>query len=353
MMAPSHAPQLSIGERMLSRDHPAFVIAEIGVNHDGSLQRALELVAHAARAGADAVKLQLFHAQTLVNPAATMAHYQKTHCADDSVIQMLGRYELSDDAVHRTIAAIKAAGMLPIATPFSLDQVGLIDQLDLPAIKIASPDLVNWPLLDASIQTGRPLLLSTGAATMDEVSHTVDRLNERFARYALLHCISSYPTPDGSAHLGWISELRHRFGCVLGYSDHTANLLSGALAVAAGACVIEKHLTYDRAACGPDHSSSADPQQFGEYIRLIRSAEQLCGQGKKYVLDIEQDVRRVSRQSLVLAQSLEAGQVLQKSNLIIQRPGTGIPAARRDEVVGRALKVVAPAGSLLTWEMLS
>ncbi len=171
--------------------------------------------------------------------------------------------------------------------------------------------------------------------------------------FALLHCVSSYPVSDADAHLCWIGELAGRFGVPVGYSDHTTDCLAGALAVAAGATVVEKHLTYDRAAAGPDHSASADPGQFARYVKLIRRAEGLRGAPGKRVLAGEQDVRRVSRQSLVAARDLRPGQVIADGDLTVQRPGTGIPAADVARAVGRRTAGVIKRGTLLSWDMLA
>jgi sialic acid synthase SpsE len=276
---------LSIFGRQIGIEEPSLVIAEIGVNHDGSVARALELVEIAARGGADAVKLQIFRAQSLMHPSSSF-------------------------------------------------------------------DLVNRPLLMRAAQLGNPLLISTGAANMQEVQEAVQWLREWGAAFVLLHCVSSYPTPDADANLCWIGELATRFEVPVGYSDHTAEMLSGALAVAAGACVIEKHLTYDRSAAGPDHAASAAPAEFAEYVRLIRLASQLRGKSGKRVLPAEADVRRVSRQSLVLCRALRAGESLRREDLIVQRPGTGIPAAMSEQMVGRKILRALEAGTMLQWNML-
>jgi sialic acid synthase SpsE len=265
---------------------------------------------------------------------------------------MLQQYELSPDDLKTVIDAIRDRDMLPIATPFSLDDVKLIDQFGLPAVKIASPDLVNRPLLQHATQLGKPLLISTGASTMSEIETSVAWLRDWKIPFALLHCISSYPTPNHDANLCWITELAARFQVPIGYSDHTSDLLAGPLAVAAGAQIIEKHLTYDRTAEGPDHAASFDPEQFRQYVSLIRQADQLRGTPGRRVLPIEQDVRKVSRQSLVLRRALNPGELLREEDLTIQRPGTGIPAADLSKVIGRKLTQPLPAGTLLTWDML-
>lgn len=349
---PRMTASMQILDRTISDTNRTFVIAEIGVNHDGSVRRALELVDLAAAAGADAVKLQLFSADRLMNAAAQFAAYQESRVDAETPADMLRKYELSPADAMRVVDCVRRRGMVPIATPFSLGDVEAVGELDLPAVKIASPDLVNRPLLERAATTGRPLLVSTGAATMSEVATAVDWLRELDATFALLHCVSSYPTPATDANLRWVGELS-RFGVPVGYSDHTTEPMAGALAVMAGACVVEKHLTYDRHATGPDHSASADPLQLSAYIGAIRIAETMRGVTNKHVLDVERDVRAVSRQSLVLARPLRAGEPVTDADLTVQRPGSGIPAADWSRAVGRTLRVNAAAGTMIDWAMLN
>lgn len=345
--------QLRIQNRIVGPGQPVFVIAEIGVNHDGDLNCAKQLVGLAKRVGADAVKLQLFAADRLMHRESAFAEYQSQRVDHASPADMLRQYELHPVEVTSLVEEIRAAGMIPLATPFSAADIELVSALQLPAVKIASPDLVNRPLLRAASQLGVPVLASTGAATLDEVAAAVAWLRDWRAEFALLHCVSAYPTPADDAHLRWISELSERFAAVIGYSDHTTELSAGALAVACGAAIVEKHLTYDRAATGPDHSASADPRQFAEYVRGIRLAEQMCGRHGKRVLSIERDVRTVSRQSLVLNRDLTDGEQIRETDMVVQRPGTGIPAAELAALVGRRVRQTVRAGTLLKWDMIA
>jgi len=346
-------PTLNIANRQIGAASPTFVIAEIGVNHDGSLRLARELVELAAACGADAVKLQIFTAANLMHASSQFAEYQQTRVDDADPAAMLRRYELAPSELTELVALIRKRGLVPIATPFSPADTRVIADLKLPAVKIASPDLVNRPLLGAVSRLGVPMILSTGAATMAEVATTANWLSEWNQQYALLHCISSYPTPATDTNLCWIEELAETFPVPIGFSDHSTDPLSGALAVASGASIIEKHLTYDRRAVGPDHAASADPEQFDAYVKMIRRATILRGSAGKRVLPIEQDVRRVSRQSLVVTRDLSAGQVLSESDLTVQRPGIGIPAADVELAIGRMVLQPVPGGSLLRWEMLA
>lgn len=344
---------ITLMDRIIAPDQPTLIIAEIGVNHDGSLHRVLELVEVAAECGADAVKLQVFRAGNLLHGSAVFAGYQRDRCAESDPAAMLSRYELPEPALERAVAAIRARGLIPLATPFSPQDVEVIDRLGLPAVKIASPDLVNRPLLKKAAQLGKPLIISTGAATMQEIETAAGWLGEWGTAYALLHCISAYPVPADAANLCWIGELAARFDVPVGYSDHTTEPAAGAIAVTLGACIVEKHLTYDRNAAGPDHAASADPAQFAEYVRMVRAAPALRGRAGKQVLSVEQDVRRASRQSVVLRRELHAGDVVREQDVTVQRPGTGIPAAQRDRVVGCKAVRTMEAGTLLQWDMLS
>jgi N,N'-diacetyllegionaminate synthase len=344
---------LQIDNRILGRGKPAMIIAELGVNHDGSVHRAIELVTAASNCGADAVKLQVFRANTLMHASSSFAEYQKQRVQADTPMEMLRRYELPTADIRRVVQRIRDLNMIPLATPFSPQDMESIAALRLPAIKIASPDLVNRPLLEAAAAIGKPLLISTGAATMQEVETTVEWMRELNCEFALLHCVCAYPTPNERANLCWIEELSRRFDVPVGFSDHTTHAFSGSLAVAAGACMLEKHLTYDQAAKGPDHAASADQQQFERYVKRVREAEVLCGAPGKVVLSIEEDVRRVSRQSLVLRRSLKTGETLKKEDLTVQRPGTGMPAAMITQAIGRRIIRPVTAGSLLQWDMLT
>ena len=331
-----------------------FVIAEIGVNHDGSVQKAIELVRVAANCGADAVKLQLFRAGLLMHASSTFAEYQKQRViTTDSPVDMLRRYELSAEEVRKVVHTIRELKLVPLATPFSPPDIESVAALRLPAVKVASPDLVNRLLLRRIASYGRPMLLSTGAATMEEVEASVRWLREWKATFALLHCVSSYPTPADQANLCWIGELASRFNVPIGYSDHTTETVTGAFAAAAGATIVEKHLTLDCDGRGPDHATSADPTHFERYVKQIRDADRLRGTPGKCVLEIEEDVRTVSRQSLVVRRDLKPGEVLREEDLTVQRPGTGMPAAMIDQAVGR--RVIRPlhAGCLLHPDMLS
>jgi len=344
---------LKIADRVIGSGWPTLVIAEIGVNHDGSVERAIQLVRDAARAGADAVKLQLFTADRLVQSDAECAAYQSVNTTSTSQHELLRRYELTVDDVERVIDAARVAGLMPLATPFSIEDVFVCEQLGLPAIKIASPDLVNLPLLRRASRGGKPLLVSTGACDLGEIARTCDWANGCEVDMMLMHCVSSYPTESAIANLSWIGQMNRRFGMPVGYSDHTTELLAGAMAVMSGAVVVEKHLTWNRYASGPDHSASFDPTQFEVYVQHIRSADAMRGSGERKVLPCEADVRRLSRQSIVATRRIAAGQIISPACVTVRRPGTGIAAWDIDLVVGAVAKTQIEPGEMLSWEQIA
>lgn len=340
------SPSIEIAGRTVGVGHEPYVIAELGVNHDGDPARAVALVEHAARAGADAVKTQCFRADLLMSGASSLASYQ-AQAGERDPREMLRRLELRDDAMRAVVDRARALGVHAIVTVFSLELVAGAGEMGWDAYKLASPDIVNLPLIEGIVALGAPVLLSTGAADMDEVLRAA-RWTQRLGaggRSAFFHCVSSYPASDDDAALGGVGALLDRLDSPVGYSDHTASVDTGALAVAAGAALLEKHLTYDRGARGPDHRASLDPEQFAEYVRLARRSHAMLGAREKRVLACEREVRLVSRQSLVAARDLPAGHALTREDLRVKRPGTGLEPWRLGEVLGRRLArgVVADA----------
>jgi N,N'-diacetyllegionaminate synthase len=341
---------MNIGERQIGPDHPPYIIAEIGVNHDGSVERAIELVDAAARAGADAIKLQLFETDRLLSRAAKLAAYQRRSGADDP-FDLLRRVELPAQQMRPIVERAHRGGVQAMVSIFSVELVPEADALPFDAFKTASTDIINRPLIESMRGTGRPLFVSTGAATLEEVRDAASWLEGH--PYVFLHCVSSYPTPDDDAALGGRIAMLDVSPRAIGYSDHTRSVDTGALAVAGGARVLEKHLTYDRGAAGPDHAASLDPDGFAEYVRLAHRAFRMVGPIEKCVTDAERDVRCVSRQSLTTTRDLSAGQVIERSDLTIKRPGTGISPACLEHVLGQRLARTVEADMPLTEDALA
>ena len=328
-----------------------LIIAEAGVNHDGATDAALALVDAAAAAGADAVKFQSFRTGLLVREDAPQAAYQTRNAPAASQADMLRALELSPEA-HRAIAAhCTSVGITFLSTAFDQPSLELLLELGVPRLKVASGELTNGPMLLRMAQTGLPLIVSTGMATLDEVADalaiiaigrsgttdvpTAERRSaarahvERDASLAgnvtILHCTSSYPTPPDSVHLRAMATLRERFGLPVGYSDHTEGTAVAVAAVALGAVVIEKHLTLDRTLRGPDHVASLDPSGFSRLVRQIRTAAVALGSPEKRMDAVEEDVRSVARRSLVAARDLDPERDIGPDDLLALRPGGGFP----------------------------
>lgn len=346
---------MRIGDTEIGPGHPVYVIAEIGVNHDGEVGRALGLVDGAAEAGADAIKMQYFEADRLMSRAAKLAAYQKAAGEQDPV-EMLRRLELTLDDMARVVDRAHELGIHAIVSIFSVEHVEPVARLPWDAFKSASSDLINRPLLDAMAATGRPLIVSTGASTMPEVLRAAEWLTPDHDRLAVLQCVSAYPTPPEHAALSGIGAIARELSAtpiVIGYSDHTESIDTGAAGVRHGAAVLEKHFTYSRAASGPDHRASLEPPALAAYATQAREAS---GRGApdsdptsmKAVLEIERDVRLASRQSLVTTRALSPGQAVSRDDLTIKRPGTGIPPFRLNDVIGRRVARPVEADMPLT-----
>ena len=359
---------MQIGNKQIGIDHPPYIIAEIGVNHDGEVERALSLTDAAADAGADAVKLQFFETDRLMSKAAKLAAYQK-NAGETDPIEMLRRLELSIDEMARVVDRAHERGIHAIVTVFSTELVEAAETLAWDAYKTASPDIVNRPLLEKLADTGKPMIVSTGASTLDELVRAVGWLDDVRDRLAVLQCVSCYPAPGPA--FGGIRAIAEATGLPTGYSDHTSGSDTGEIACAWGARVLEKHITYDRLAHGPDHQASLIVHgEFKDYVNQARSFKVLADclhaaehqdedyrpphgstwelvqaifmvdetEIEKRVLDCERDVREVSRQSVVSTREIAPGETITREMLTIKRPGTGILAYRLDEVVGTVAK---------------
>ena len=350
----SETVSVSIGRHQIGANHPVFVVAEAGVNHDGALDKALDLIDTATEAGADAVKFQMFRACELATADAPKAAYQAGCQSRTSQQDMLSALELSIEA----FAAIKnhcdEQGVIFLVTPFGPADVTRLASLQVAALKIASTDLTNEPLLNAASQTGLPLILSTGASTEDEIRRCVGARTQQGARdrLVLMHCVSAYPTPLDTVNLRTIATLRRAFRVPCGLSDHTTSVETGAWAVAAGACIIEKHFTYDCNAAGPDHAMSLEPGQLGEYVARIRLVERSMRDGRLGMSPLEADVREVARKSVVATKSISIGTVLTDAMLTCKRPGTGISPVDLHHLVGRRTAVHIPTDTVLSWDMV-
>jgi len=331
-----------------------YVIAEAGVNHNGRLALALELVDAAAQAGADAVKFQAFRAEELVTPDAAKAAYQQDCGPDDETqYDMLKRLELTVNDFRVLQQRCRECGLDFLVTPFSPGWVDSLMELGVSALKLGSGSLGALALLRAVGGTRRPVLLSTGMADLAEVDEALSVLRQAGAdRLAVMHCVSLYPAKLEQVNLRAMQTLASHTGLRVGFSDHTREVVTGALAVAAGASILEKHLTLDRTMEGPDHRASLEPTAMRRYVRLACQAHSAMGQSHKQPLPEERAIREVAWVSLAAKQPIPTNALIAAGMLTEKRPGTGIAPRELDKVAGqRAARNIA-AGELLTWDML-
>jgi N,N'-diacetyllegionaminate synthase len=347
---------LKIGGRLIGNGSPCFVIAEAGVNHNGDVELARRLIDAAVEAGADAVKFQTFHADALASADAPKAAYQITLTGDaESQRDMLRRLELSPAAHTELSRHARSRGILFCSTPFDLESVDLLADLNVPFFKVSSGDLTYVPLLRHLARKERPIVLSTGMADMAEVEAALEILRAAGARdVALLQCVTAYPAPAPDVNLSVIGMLRERFGVPVGYSDHTLGREVAVAAVALGAAILEKHLTLDRGLPGPDHRASLEPDEFAALVREIRVVEAALGDGQKRPMPSETTNRAIAaRRSVVAAVDIRAGTSIRAGMLDCARPGDGIPAAEFDSVVGRRATRAFRAGEKIVREDLA
>jgi N,N'-diacetyllegionaminate synthase len=346
--------RVRIGPSEIGDDRPCFVIAEAGVNHGGDVDMAEQLVVAAKRAGADCVKFQTFSASRVASSMAPKAPYQlETTDRSESQLDMLRKLEL-DAAAHERLAAVgEREGIVFLSAPYGAEDVDLLESIGVAAYKVPSALLVEPGLLRRIAATGKPVLLSTGLATLDEVGDAVAVLREAGNdQLVVLQCTTDYPADPAEANLRAMQTMRSAFGVLTGYSDHTTGATTAIAARALGAVVIEKHITLDPSLPGPDQATSADPAAFREYVRVIRDAESALGPGLKEPSSSERNNLVEMRRSLVAAQAIPAGTVVIAAMVAPKRPATGIPPRELEVVVGRVAKVDIEQDRPLEWWML-
>lgn len=325
--------------RRICRGQPSLIIAEAGVNHNGDLELARQLVRAAAEAGADAVKFQTFVADRLVTSDAPQAEYQLRNTGiAESQHAMLKRLELSDEA-HRELRALcSQLGILFLSTPFDEECADFLSDVGMAAFKISSGELTNTPFLAHVARKGLPVILSTGMATVEEIGRAVETVRgEGNRNIVLLQCVSAYPSTPADTNLRAMQTLADVFQTPVGYSDHTDGIEISLAAAALGACVIEKHFTIDRGLPGPDHKASLEPSELASMVAGIRKIESALGDGEKRPAAAEASTAFVARKSLVAARALKAGEIFDASMAVARRPGTGLAPSLLGSLQGRPL----------------
>ena len=345
---------VSLGARQVGPGHPCYVIAEIGVNHNGSMAIARQLVMAAREAGADCAKFQTFHAESLATSAAVKAPYQqRTTGRGESQLDMLKRLELSRDNQAELMAFCAAQRIDFLSTPYGVEDARLLADLGVAAFKIPSALIVEPEFLRTVAGFGKPLVVSTGMSSLSEVHEAVDVIHGAGnTNLILLQCTTEYPTNTEDANLRVMQTLADAFGVPVGYSDHTQTSTAAIVAAGLGAAVIEKHLTLDKTLDGPDHAASADPAEFAKLVAAIREAERALGRVEKEPTAAERENIVAMRRSVVARTVIPSGTVVDGGMLAAKRPATGIPPRDLARIIGSRARVEIAADTPLEWWML-
>jgi sialic acid synthase SpsE len=343
MSNPSH---LQIGPRVVGEGHPCFVIAEAGINHNGDVALARDLVDAAAAAGADAIKFQTHLPEhEMLRGGATAAY------VGESLFDLLTRTALSREAHVELRDRAAGKGILFLSTPFSREAADFVETLGVPAFKTGSGELTNLPLQQHIARKGKPMIVSTGMSTPEEIDRTAQAIRAIGTPFALMHCTSTYPTPYEHVQLDCIGALQKQYGVPVGFSDHTLGSFVAFAAVAAGANLFEKHFTISRSLPGPDQQGSMEPAELAELVRGIRAIERARGATKK-IQPGEQEVRNMAHHSVVSIRDVAAGATIGAGDVWTKRPGTGIPARQLGDVIGRVAKHAIAKDRLIAWDDL-
>jgi N-acetylneuraminate synthase len=339
--------QLTIGNRTIGAGQPCFIVAEAGINHNGDVALACELVDAAAAAGADAIKFQThFPEHEMLRDGATASY------VGESLFDLLTRTAISRDD-HFTLRDLAARrGIMFLSTPFSREAADFLETVGVPAFKTGSGELTNLPLQQHIARKGTPMIISTGMSTPEEIDRTVQAVRAVGTPFALMHCTSTYPTPYEHVQLDCIAALRQKYGVPVGFSDHTLGNFMAYGAVAIGAHLFEKHFTVSRTLPGPDQQGSMEPAELAELVKGVRSIERARGAAKT-IQPGEQDVRNMAHHSVVSVRDIAAGATIASADVWAKRPGTGIPARQLGEIVGRTAARAIPTDRLISWDDLA
>ena len=346
--------KVKIGDKLVGEGEPTFIVAEIGVNHNGSIDIAKKLIDAAKDAGADAVKIQAFKTERIVTKYAEKASYQKENTRlEKPQYDMLKKLELKDEQIKELSNYAKIKSIVFLSSTFDKESVDLLSKLKVPAFKIASGEISNFLLLQYIAEKKKPIILSTGMSTLGEIEEALEDIREKGVEdIILLHCMTSYPAKTEEANLKVIKVWQNSFGLPIGFSDHTLGIATPVAAVALGSALIEKHFTLDKTMPGPDHRASLEPDEFKEMVDAIRDVEKALGDGVKRLTEEEERIKKVVRRSIVAKVNIPKGKTITEDMLDLKRPGIGLEPRYLDKVVGMKAKKNIKADELVTFDKL-
>jgi len=330
--------KIKIENKLVGDKEPCFIIAEVGVNHNGDLSLAKKMIDEAKKAGADAIKFQSFKAETLVTKSAEKEKYQRTK-TKESQYEMLKKLELSEKEQKALFSYCQKRKIIFLSTPYGEEDADFLEKLGVPAFKISSSDITHLPLLKHIAKKKLPMIISTGASYLEEVKEAVKAVKSQGNnKIILMHCTNIYPAPLEDVNLRAIYTLRKTFNLPIGYSDHTLGTTVPIAAVAIGAVAIEKHFTLDRKLPGPDQKASSEPKEIKEMVKLIRDTEKALGAPLKAPVRGEHEDRILGRRSIIAKTDIKKGEIIKNNMLIIKRPGDGIQPKDIDKIIGKRAK---------------
>jgi N-acetylneuraminate synthase/N,N'-diacetyllegionaminate synthase len=328
--------KIKIGDKVIGKGKTCFIIAEAGVNHNGKIEFAKKLIDAAISAKADAVKFQTARAEDVVIGGIGIADYAKKNIGKEiTQLEMIKNLELKyeDFAILKEYCDKK--GIIFLSTPHSFGAIDFLEKL-VPAYKFASGDITNIPALKYAAKKGKPMILGTGMSTLQELKNAVNVIkSEGNNQIIALHCTTNYPCPLEEVNLRAMITMQNELDCMIGYSDHTLGLLVPIMAVAMGACIIEKHFTLNRDLLGPDHKASLEPDELKKMVKEIRNTEKILGSFDKKPTESEKEIMKLVRKSIVAKQDIKKGLMIGRNMLIIKRPGTGLRPAELDKIIGK------------------
>ena len=346
-----------IKDKYIGEDHPLFFIAEAGVNHNGSIDMGKQLIDIAVEAGADAVKFQTFRAEELNTKTAPKSTYHIETTGSDNHqtwFDLLKTQEISEKMHAELIDYCIKNNIIFLSTPYGEKSADLLEKFDVPAYKIASTDTNNIPLLKHIALKGKPMILSSAMATMEEVELAVSTVrSEGLNEIAMLQCTGNYPAKLSNTNLRVMNTYKEKLNCIIGYSDHTMDLINPVAATAMGAKVYEKHFTIDRSLPGPDHRMALELDELKQTIKAIRDTELALGNPIKKVLEDEKENRMKLRKSIVTITDIRKNTIIQRNMIAIKRPGNGIPPSEIENIIGKKAVIDISSGTVLTSEMIN
>ena len=345
--------EIKIADKTIGKNHPCFIIAEAGVNHNGKLELAKKLVDAAVDANVDAVKFQTFKSEGVVTNKADTAEYAKKNIGKNlKQIEMIKNLELKYSDFKDLKKYCDDRNIMFLSTPHSFDAIDFLDEL-IPAFKFGSGDLTNIPSLEYAAKKGKSMILGTGMATLKEVNEAVRAIKETGNKQIIvLHCTTNYPCPFEAVNMNAMKTMQDNLDCLVGYSDHTMGITVPIMAAMLGAVVIEKHFTLDRNLPGPDHKASLEPNELKNMVTEIRNVEKAMGIFEKKPTDSEKEIMKIVRKSIVANSDIKKNEIIKKEMLDIKRPGTGIPPFEIDSVVGKTVKKDIEKDTVIKWSDL-